>query len=184
MNLDFFRDLGPIQRMVTGKPETENKFYSAHSNVLTNLREPVKNEELYLLSLSGLIPFKKVPALEDKLQDLEDAKETEQSDKLQEDVHQAMLELIDWTVKSDWEHFDDSLGEESDLNMFSNGVDDLSAMPADMTGSFDGDDVGHGEGMSPRSERYGSNKSARKRKEASKRKAQDSREFKRRNGRR
>ena len=35
-NLDYFRDLGPLARIMTGQPETETRFFTANSNVLAN----------------------------------------------------------------------------------------------------------------------------------------------------
>lgn len=37
----------------------EMKFYQGHVNVFEHMREPTNGEELYMLSLSGLLPISK-----------------------------------------------------------------------------------------------------------------------------
>ena len=57
--------------MVTTKPEAENRFFKAHENVMQNLNYPIKAEELYMMSLSGMVPLTKLPALEKRLTEME-----------------------------------------------------------------------------------------------------------------
>lgn len=35
-NLDFFRDLGPLARIMSGRPEAQSRFFTANQKLLTN----------------------------------------------------------------------------------------------------------------------------------------------------
>ena len=70
MHLDFFRDLGPVQRYsITHFPEKEKRYYIGHANVLETTKEPAREEELYMLYLSGLLPIGKIPTLTRRLKE-------------------------------------------------------------------------------------------------------------------
>ena len=45
--------------MVVLSNRKENKYYMGHVNVFNNLREPLRKEEIYTLSLTGLLPMNK-----------------------------------------------------------------------------------------------------------------------------
>lgn len=82
--------------------------------MMANLRHPMHNEELYLMSLSGLIPFSRVPVCEQRLAG--ETVPTEQSIEFDQDVIKTdtdmddpetinanLHDLIDWNIESDWE---------------------------------------------------------------------------------
>ena len=123
VNLDYFRDLGPIQRLIVAKPEHENKFYKAHANVMSNLRDPIKEEEIFMLSLSGLVPLSKMPAMTNLIKQLDESRTSDaQNESLTNgDTRKNLLRIVDWSVQSDWEQFESSEEDESVLQMFSNG---------------------------------------------------------------
>ena len=123
VNLDYFRDLGPIQRLIVAKPEHENKFYKAHANVMSNLRDPIKEDEIFMLSLSGLVPLSKMPAMTNLIKQLDESRTSDaQNDSLTAgDMRHNLLRIVDWSVQSDWEQFESSEEDESVLQMFSNG---------------------------------------------------------------
>ena len=116
-NLDFYRDLGPLQRKTTNFPEKEKRFYIGHSNTFNVMQEPLKGEELYMLSLSGLLPLNKVPVLHQRIKDIEDATTFDSTDSHHEinmgDVRRELCDLVDWEKMSDGNAFDESYGEES-----------------------------------------------------------------------
>ena len=134
VNLDYFRDLGPIQRMIVAKPEQENKFYKAHANVMSNLRDPIKEQEIYMLSLSGLVPMSKISALTTLLKQLDESRTSDaQNESLTNgDTRKNLLRIVDWSVQSDWEQFESSDEDESMMQMFSNGNEDVLNMDPDM----------------------------------------------------
>ena len=96
-NLDFFRDLGPLQRKIAQNPEKDRSFFVGHSNVFKNLKEPQRSEELFMLSLGGLLPMKKIPQLLNKIDEI-DTLNTLNSDNGQDqlDFRQEVLNIIDW----------------------------------------------------------------------------------------
>jgi hypothetical protein len=59
-DIDFFRDLGPFQRL---KPEG-SEFAKLKKKFFAELVEVISPEEIYLLSLSGIVPIEKLHILE------------------------------------------------------------------------------------------------------------------------
>ena len=91
--------------MLLSKPETESRFFLAHSNVMTTPTSPHANEDLMLLCLAGLAPLPKLPEL---LQQLEINVPSETTNKL-------LCERIGWAIEDDWKQLDSSYGDESDF---------------------------------------------------------------------
>ena len=59
-DIDFFRDLGPFQRLNSGSDD----FQKLKKQYLTELVEVISPEEIYLLSLSGIVPIDKLHVVE------------------------------------------------------------------------------------------------------------------------
>ena len=112
--------------MVTSKPESDNKFFTAHSNVMANLRHPIRASDLYQMSLCGLIPIQKVCDLELCLKEMHIDQEYQQmedgttittiSEDRIEQINEQLLKIVDWQIESDFEELNSSYDdEESDL---------------------------------------------------------------------
>lgn len=62
-DVDFFRDLGPFLRL---KPE-DSEYNVLKKKYLNEITEVISAEEIYLLTLSGLVPIEKLHVLEQML---------------------------------------------------------------------------------------------------------------------
>ena len=62
-DVDFFRDLGPFLRL---KPEN-SEYNVLKKKYLNEITEVISPEEIYLLTLSGLVPIEKLHILEQML---------------------------------------------------------------------------------------------------------------------
>lgn len=62
-DVDFFRDLGPFLRL---KPE-DSEYNVLKKKYLNEITEVISPEEIYLLTLSGLVPIDKLHVLEQML---------------------------------------------------------------------------------------------------------------------
>jgi len=62
-DVDFFRDLGPFLRL---KPD-HSEYNVLKKKYLNEITEVISPEEIYLLTLSGLVPIEKLHILEQLL---------------------------------------------------------------------------------------------------------------------
>ena len=62
-DVDFFRDLGPFLRL---KPE-DSEYNVLKKKYLNEVTEVISPEEIYLLTLCGLVPIEKLHFLEQML---------------------------------------------------------------------------------------------------------------------
>ena len=101
---------------------------------MSNLRDPIKEQEIYMLSLSGLVPMSKISALTTLLKQLDESRTSDaQNESLTNgDTRKNLLRIVDWSVQSDWEQFESSDEDESMMQMFSNGNEDVLNMDPDM----------------------------------------------------
>lgn len=62
-DIDFFRDLGPFQRLNSESGD----FQKLKRKYFAEMVEVISPEEIYLLSLSGIVPIEKLHVLEQML---------------------------------------------------------------------------------------------------------------------
>ena len=114
--MDFFRDLGPLARIITGKPEAKNRFYTANQKVITNQRDNPTVEEIHLLALNGNLAWTQISPLENDIVKME-TQESDDSDKGEDGEENGCFWVNatgGWSPNSSLQEFESSYGEESD----------------------------------------------------------------------
>ena len=132
MHLDFFRDLGPVQRYsITHFPEKEKRYYIGHANVIENTKDPTREEELYMLYLSGLLPIGKIPTLTRRLKEQIETLNSENSfyDDQIETIGTELRDLTNWEMLSDGNLFEESYGDETSFGSeMGSNADDMALL--------------------------------------------------------